>query len=139
MQYHNTYCFLTLRTILFVCGFTSHWRIFHSNGNVTIKGEGFKFWPKLGTHGHWAERVGNIINAPYLLWHGSSVYNGHLRGPVTFAPVTERLAVELSHVLLHPGIDFRSPVYEAHALPQNYAAVVAHIIRLWQSRYEHLD
>ena len=30
------------------------------------------------------------------LWHGASVYNGHLRGHVTLTPNTERLAVELS-------------------------------------------
>ena len=28
--------------------------------------------------------------------HTASVYNGHLRGPVTLTPITERLAVELS-------------------------------------------
>ena len=33
---------------------------------------------------------------PHLLRHGPTVYNGHLRGPVTLAPVAERLAVELS-------------------------------------------
>ena len=32
---------------------------------------------------------------PHLLWHGASVYNGHLRGPVTLIPIAERLAVEL--------------------------------------------
>ena len=33
---------------------------------------------------------------PQLLWLGTSVYIGHLRGPVTLAPITERFAVELS-------------------------------------------
>ena len=33
---------------------------------------------------------------PYLLYHGASVYNGHLRGPVTLTPIAERLAVEPS-------------------------------------------
>ena len=33
---------------------------------------------------------------PHLLRHGLTVYNGHLRGPVTLTPVAERLAVELS-------------------------------------------
>ena len=31
----------------------------------------------------------------HLLWQGASVYNGHLRGPVTLTPVAKRLAVEL--------------------------------------------
>ena len=30
------------------------------------------------------------------LWHGPSAYKGLLRGPVTFTPVAESLAVELS-------------------------------------------
>ena len=33
---------------------------------------------------------------PLLLRHRPTVYNGHLRGPVTHTPVAERLAVELS-------------------------------------------
>ena len=33
---------------------------------------------------------------PHPLRHGPTVYNGHLRGPVTLTPVAERLAVELS-------------------------------------------
>ena len=39
-----------------------------------------------------------FFSVPHLLWHGASVYmyNGHLRGPVTLAPIAERLAVELS-------------------------------------------
>ena len=31
-----------------------------------------------------------------LLRHVASVYNDHLRGPVTLAPIAERLAVELT-------------------------------------------
>ena len=36
-----------------------------------------------------------FFGVPHLLWHGASVYDGHLRGPVTLAPTTELLAVEL--------------------------------------------
>ena len=32
-------------------------RIFHSYGDITILLKGCIFWPKLGTYGHWAERV----------------------------------------------------------------------------------
>ena len=39
-----------------------------------------KFWPMLRTHGHWAL---GFFSVPHLLWHGASVYNGYLRGPVT--------------------------------------------------------
>ena len=37
-----------------------------------------------------------LFSVPHLLWYGASVYNGHLRGLVTLAPIAERLAVELS-------------------------------------------
>ena len=50
-----------------------------------------------------------IFNVQHPLWHGPSVYNGHLRGPVTLRRIAERLAVELlQHVLttkfVAPGI-----------------------------------
>ena len=34
-----------------------------------------------------------FFNVPHLLRHGPTVYNDHLRGPVTLIPVAERLAV----------------------------------------------
>ena len=37
-----------------------------------------------------------FFGVPHLLWHGASVYNGYLRGPVTLTTFAERLAVELS-------------------------------------------
>ena len=37
-----------------------------------------------------------FFNVPHLLWYGPTLYNGHLRGPVTLTPVADRLAVELS-------------------------------------------
>ena len=37
-----------------------------------------------------------VFSAPHLLWQGTSIYNGHLRGPVTLTTAAERLAVELS-------------------------------------------
>ena len=37
-----------------------------------------------------------FFGVPHLLWHGKSVYNGHLRGPVTLTSIAERLAEELS-------------------------------------------
>ena len=36
-----------------------------------------------------------FFSVPHLLRHGASVYNGHLRGPVTFTPIAVPLAVEL--------------------------------------------
>ena len=38
-----------------------------------------------------------FFSASHLLWHGTSVYNGHLRRLMTLTPIAERLAVvELS-------------------------------------------
>ena len=37
-----------------------------------------------------------FFSVPHILWHWESVYNGHLRGPVTLTPDAERLAVVLS-------------------------------------------
>ena len=37
-----------------------------------------------------------FFSVPQLLWHGTFVYNGHLRGPVTLTRIAERLAVDLS-------------------------------------------
>ena len=36
-----------------------------------------------------------LFSVPHLLCHGGSVYNGHLRGPVTLTPIAERSVVEL--------------------------------------------
>ena len=36
-----------------------------------------------------------FFSVPDLQWHGSSFYNGHLRGPVRLTPIAGRLAVEL--------------------------------------------
>ena len=47
--------------------------------------------PMLGTNGQRAVRVHQRAT-PTL----TSVYNGHLRGPVTLTPLAERLEVELS-------------------------------------------
>ena len=58
-----------------------------------LSSKGFKFWTMPGTHGHEALRV---LSVPHLMWHGSSVYNGHLRGQLTLVPVAELLVGELS-------------------------------------------
>ena len=67
------------------------WGLSFSTSPLPVKG--CKFWPMLGTHGH--EQWG-FFSVPHLLWHGASVFNGHLRGPVTLTPIAERSAVELS-------------------------------------------
>ena len=53
--------------------------------------KGCKFWPMLGIH---AIEQWKFFSVPHLLWYGTSVYNSHLRGPVTLSVIAERLAVE---------------------------------------------
>ena len=61
-----------------------------------------------------------FFSVSHLLWHGTSVHNGHTRGLVTLTPVAECLAEELPlHVstLFRSGIEPWSPAREANALP----------------------
>ena len=44
----------------------------------------------------WSIEQWGFFRMPHLLWHGVSVYIGHLRRPVTFTPIAERLALKLS-------------------------------------------
>ena len=44
-----------------------------------------------------------FFSVPHLLWLGASVYNGHLRGPVTLTPIAKRITVEVSQ----PGLRLR--------------------------------
>ena len=75
-------CLIVLGFIIPLKKFSLIWRRHHCR---------CKFWPMLGTHGHWG-----FFSVPHLLWQGASVYNGHLRGPKTLTPVAGHLAVELS-------------------------------------------
>ena len=66
---------------------------FHSYEDVTNICEGLQI---LSFVRHSWPLSSEFFSMPHLLSQGASVYNGHLRGPVTFTPVAERLAVELS-------------------------------------------
>ena len=67
---------------------------FHSNGDATIADEELQILT-YARHS-WSLSSEGFFSVPHLLWHEASVYNGHLRGPVTLISITERLAVELS-------------------------------------------
>ena len=81
MKWNCVCLFLLLFFRLFVCfgGF-----------NVSLE----KFSLIWRSHHCWW-RAWGFFSVPHLLRHGSSVYNGDLRGPVTLTPIAERLAVEL--------------------------------------------
>ena len=80
------------QTLFFIWGFSSHAINFHRK-----PGEDCKFWPILGTHGHWSVRV---FSVPHIQWHGAPVYNGHLCGPVSLTVVAQRFTVDLSPPVL---------------------------------------
>ena len=89
---HSNFCYFIVLFYLFIY-FSYHSRVFHSYGDFTITVEGLQIL----THArHKAIEQWGFFSVPNLQWHGASVYNGHLRGPVTLTPVAERLAVELS-------------------------------------------
>ena len=85
--------------ILFVCwGFSFRSTAFLSLGYVTTPGEGLQIF--IYARNSWALSSEGFFCLSHLLWHGTSVYNGHLQGPVTLTPIADRWAVELSlHVL----------------------------------------
>ena len=83
----------------------------------------FDLWLALMAIEQWG-----FFNVPHLLWHGPTVYNVHLRGPVTLTPYPERLtdsgAVTTCFYdlgLSRPRIEPRSPACEANALPLHAA------------------
>ena len=81
--------------IYFVClwfffpleNFSLIWRLHHCQWRAA----NFDLCSALMANEQWG-----FFSMPHLLWHGTSVYNDHLRGPVTLTLIAERLAVELS-------------------------------------------
>ena len=78
---------------LFVCSYRSHSRIFHSYGDVTVIDQKLQI---LTYFRHSGPLSSELFSVSHLQWHRSTVYNGHLRGPMTLVPVAERLTVKLS-------------------------------------------
>ena len=68
-----------------------------------------------------------FFNVPDPLRNGPTVYNGHLREPVTLTPVAERLAVELSLPFFTTWVcpDRRSNPDLPHARGKLYIYVIA--------------
>ena len=98
--------------ILFVCleFFVPLERIFPSYGNVTIADEGLQIWPMLGTH--MAIELWGFLSVPHLLWHGASIYNGHIGGPVTLTPIAKHLELSLPvYDLVLSRLGFEHPTF----------------------------
>ena len=66
-------------------------KIFTHIKTSPLPAKGCKFCSALMAIEQWG-----FFSVLLLLWHGTSVYNGHLRGPVTLTPITERLAVDMT-------------------------------------------
>ena len=87
---------IKLMSPFFVCffvwvqikNFSLIWRRHHYRWRAA----NFDLYSALMAIEHWAWGFFGVSH----LWQGASIYNGRLRGPVTLAPVAERLAVELS-------------------------------------------
>ena len=63
----------------------------------------------------WPLSSEGLLNVPHLLWHGATLYNGHLRGPVMLSPAVTTCFYDLG--LSRPGIESRSSACKAYALP----------------------
>ena len=105
---------------MYVWSFSSHLRIFHAFGDVTTTVNGYKFWPMLGTHDHWAVRVLKCTTPTVTR---ANFYNDHLdlRTPDThtcFRALGRGAVVTCFHALhlSWPGIEPQSPSYEANTL-----------------------
>ena len=81
----EAYVCLFVCFFLFVC-LSSHSKIFLTYGDVTITGEGLRILTV-------AVAQWGFFSVSHLLWHGASVYNGHLQVPLTLITIAERLAV----------------------------------------------
>ena len=53
-----------MQSVFFVCDLSSHSRMFTHKETSPVPVKGCKFWPMLGTHGHWA------VSVPHLLRRG---------------------------------------------------------------------
>ena len=107
---------------------SSHSTIFHSYGDLAtvlqlMENSPYRrrvaiFYRILHTHDQWAVRV--LKRATHLLWHVTSVYNGHLQRPVIPTPVIERLAMSWHYLfwrLRSVAAGIRTPTLrEANAL-----------------------
>ena len=91
IQNCDVYLFVCLGFFVTLQNFTLVWRRHQYRWRAT------NFYPysALMAIEHWG-----FFSVLHLVWHGPTLSNGHLRGPVTLTPVAERLAVELSLTVL---------------------------------------
>ena len=64
--------------------FPTTWEFFThmKTSPLPMKAANFDLCSELFVFEQWG-----FVSVPHVLWHGASVYNGHLRGPVTLTPI----------------------------------------------------
>ena len=78
-----------------------------------------------------------FFSVPHLLWHGTSVYNGQLRGPVILTPIAESFAGELTLPFFTTWVsrsrdsNTQLSACEANALAHCFTAAVIGCILFW--------
>ena len=104
---------------MFVWGFSSHSRIFHSNIDAIITSEGmqiltYTLYSVFMDIAHWG-----FFNRTHKLWHGTTLYNGDLRGLVTLSPFCSGCVTTCIKDLglSRPGNEPRFSVSKANTLP----------------------
>ena len=111
IKINQCFLFVCLELIVPLENFSLIWRRHHCR----LRAANFDLCSALMAIEQWG-----FFNVPHQPRHGPTVYYGHLRGPVTLAPNAERGAVTACFNdlgLSRPGIELRSPAYEANALP----------------------
>ena len=73
---------------IWVCSFSSHSRIFHSYGDVTIAGERLQILT-YDRHSWPLSSENSLACHTYMYCVGAFIYNGHLWGPMTITPIAE--------------------------------------------------
>ena len=79
-------------------GLTSHSKILYSYWDVNITCEGLQIFNLCSTL-MVIEQWG-FFSVPHLLWHGASVYNGHLWGSLALTLIAESLAGGFHYLFL---------------------------------------
>ena len=87
-----------LLRVMFVCLFAVYCptQEFLIHGDVILTDEGLQTMNYDLHSAFMAIKQWGFFSVPYLLWHGASFYNCHLRGSMPLKPIAQRLEVERS-------------------------------------------
>ena len=96
---------------LFVCFFgvfrpTWEFSLIRRSHHYQRRAANFDLCSALMTIEQWG-----FFSVLHLLWHWTSVFNGHFRGPETFKPIAEHLAVACSNDLGLSRLRFEHPTF----------------------------